>query len=68
MNACEMFYDPCKSVLQMVQMLANAVANAVANLKNVLRMKREDNAKVINLHNTLCGCFSLHYICQPLSN
>ena len=64
MNACEMFYGPCKSVLQMVQMLANAVAN----LKNVLRMKREDNAKVINLHNTLCGCFSLPYICQPLSN
>ena len=24
MNACELFYDPCKSVLQMVQMLKNA--------------------------------------------
>ena len=24
MNACDMFYDPSKSVLQMVQMLKNA--------------------------------------------
>ena len=24
MNVCEMFYDPCKSVLQMIQMLKNA--------------------------------------------
>ena len=36
MNACEMLYDHCKSVLQMVQMLKNAVANAVANLTNVI--------------------------------
>ena len=23
---------------------------------------------VTNMHNTHCGCFSLSYICQPLSN
>ena len=45
MNACEMFYDPCKSVLQMLK-------NAVANLTNVLQMKQEHDAFVINLHNT----------------
>ena len=48
MNACQMFYDPCKSDLQVIQMLANAVAN----LTNVLRMKREHEAYVANLHNT----------------
>ena len=37
MNACEMFYDTSKSVLQMLQMLKNAVAN----LTNVLQMKQE---------------------------
>ena len=42
--------------------------NTVANLKNVLRMKRENDAWVSNLHNTHCGCFSLSYIRQSLSN
>ena len=46
--------------------------NAVANLTNVLRMKREHCAYAINLHNNLhnthCGYFSLSYICQLLSN
>ena len=42
--------------------------NAVANLANVLRMKREHGGYVTNLHNTHCGYFSLSYICQPLSN
>ena len=36
MNAYEMFYNPSKSVLQMMQM----IANSVANLMNVARMKR----------------------------
>ena len=40
----------------------------LANLTNVLRMKREHDAWVTNLHNTHCGCLSLSYICQPLSN
>ena len=57
MNAGEMFYNPCKSILQMVQMP-----------KNVLRMKQEHDTWVTNLHNTHCGCFSLSYICQLLSN
>ena len=38
-----MFFDPCKSVLQILQMLAN-----------VLRMKRLHNAWVTNLHYTHC--------------
>ena len=68
MNACEMVYDPCKSVLQMVQMLENAFKNTLANLTNVLRMKQEHDAWVTNLHNTHCGCFSLSFICQqPVS-
>ena len=44
------------------------LANAIANLTNVLRMKRVQGAWVTNLHNTHCECFSLSYICQPLSN
>ena len=48
-------------------MLTNAVAN-LKNLKNVMRMKRENDPWVTNLHNTHCMCFSLSYICQPLSN
>ena len=44
--------------------------NVVANLMNVLRMKQENDAWVANLHNihVHCMCFSLSYICQPLSN
>ena len=61
------FYDPCKSVLQMVKMLKNA-CKSVANLTSVLRMKRELDTWVTNLHYTHCGCFSLSYICRPLSN
>ena len=64
MNACETFYDPSKSVLQMLQMLANAVAD----LTNMLRMKLECKIWPSNLHNTYCGCFNLSYICQALSN
>ena len=44
------------------------LANAVANHRNVLRMKREHKTWVTNLHNTHCGCFSLSYICQALCN
>ena len=44
------------------------LANTFANLTNVLRVKREHDACVTNLHNTYCGCFSLSYICQPLSS
>ena len=46
------------------------LANFVANLMNVLRMKQENDAWVANLHNihVNCMCFSLSYICQPLSN
>ena len=47
MNACEMFYDPSKSALQMLQMLAKDVGN----LSSVLRMKRECKTWVSNLHN-----------------
>ena len=66
MNACEMSYDPYKFALQMVQMVRNA--NVVANLMNVLRMKRENDALVAYLHNIHCMCFSLSLIWQPLSN
>ena len=44
MNACEMFYDPCKSVLKMVQMLKNAFeyrcesCESVANETRTRRM------------------------------
>ena len=49
-----MFNDPSKSVLQMVQML-RMLAKAVANLTNVLRMKREHETWVTKLHNvSLC--------------
>ena len=46
MNACELFYDPSKSVLQMLQMLKNAIAN----LTNVLVMKQGCKTLVSNLH------------------
>ena len=49
-NVCEMFYDPSKSVLQML-------ANAFANLMNVLQMKCECKTWVSNLHNTHCTVF-----------
>ena len=52
---------PSKSVLQML-------ANAIVNLTNVLRMKGEHKTWITILHNTHCGCFSLSYICQALSN
>ena len=64
MNASKMFYNPSESVLQMLQMLANADVN----LTNVLRMKPECKTWVSNLHNKHYGCFSLSYICQALSN
>ena len=64
MNACEMFYALSKSILQMLKTLANAVAN----LTNVLRMKREHKAWITNLDDTHCGCFSLSNICQALFN
>ena len=51
MKACEMFYDPSKSVLQMLQMLS-MLANVIENLTNVLRMERECKTWVSNLHNT----------------
>ena len=38
------------------------LTNAVANLANVLQMKREHDACVNILHNIHCGCFSLSYI------
>ena len=60
MNACEMFYDPSESVLQMLQKLVNAYAN----LMNVLQMKQECKTWVSNLHNKHYGCFSLSYICH----
>ena len=44
------------------------LANAVADLTNMLRMKLECKILASNLHNTYCGCFSLSYICQALSN
>ena len=44
------------------------LTNVVANLTNVLRLKRENEAWVTYVHNTHCRCFSLSYICQPLSN
>ena len=40
MNACEMFYGPFKSVLQMVQML-RMIVNAFVNHMNVLRIKQD---------------------------
>ena len=42
------------------------LTNVVANQTNVLRMKPENDALVANLH-IHCTCFSLSYICQPLS-
>ena len=48
-----MFYYPSKSVLQMLQMLENAVAN----LNNVLRMKSKCQTWVSNLHNTYWELF-----------
>ena len=65
------FYDPCKSVLQMVQMLKNTcecLRMPLRILRMWTRMKRENDAWVTNLHNTHCRCFSLSNICQPLSN
>ena len=38
------------------------LANTVANLTNVLRMKREYDTWVTNLHNTHCGRLSLLYL------
>ena len=67
MNACEMFYAPSKSILQIILML-KTLANAVANLTNELRIKREHKAWITNLDNTHCGCFSLSNICQALFN
>ena len=64
MNTWEMFYDPCKSVLQMVQVLKNA--NAVANLTNVMRMKRENDTWVTNLHKFCIACVSLCLISASL--
>ena len=65
MNTCEIFYEPCKSVLQIVQMLIiiRILANTVANLTNVLRMKREHDARVTNLDNTH---FVLHSTEMPI--
>ena len=44
------------------------LVNAVANLTNVLRMKREYCAYVNNLHNTHFRYLSLSYICKLLFN
>ena len=41
--------------------------NAIVNLTNVLRVKREHGAYVTNLHNTHCGYFSLSYSLCPMS-
>ena len=59
MNACEMFYDPSKSVLHMLKMLANAVAN----FTNVLRINM--NAKHGYL-SCIIHIAYVSYICQAL--
>ena len=43
------------------------LTNAVANLTNVLRMKRENVAWVTDLHNTHCMCFSFSDSLCPMS-
>ena len=49
-----MFCDPSESVLQMLKMLKNVVAN----LTNVLQMKPECKTWISNLHNKHYRCFS----------
>ena len=67
MNACEMFYDPSKSVLQIIQMLKNACKCRCETYECVGNETRTQNMGN-HSQNTHCGCFSLSYICQALSN
>ena len=60
-----MLNDPCKSVLQMVQILKNACEHRCESYECVANATR---TRRTNLYNTHCGSFSLSHICQPLSN
>ena len=54
MNACETFYEPSKSVLQMVKMLKNACECLCRSYECVANDMRTQN-RGTNLHNTHWG-------------